>query len=52
MNAVKINEKIWAIHADIETDDLFEGIWPIPHGVTLNSYLVKGREDSPDRPGT
>jgi flavorubredoxin len=44
MNAVKINEKIWAIHADIETDDLFEGIWPIPHGVTLNSYLVKGEK--------
>jgi flavorubredoxin len=42
MNAVKINDRIWALHADVETDDLFEGIWPIPHGVTLNSYLVKG----------
>lgn len=23
-------------------DILFEGIWPIPQGVTLNSYIVKG----------
>ncbi|MCP4762451.1 MAG: FprA family A-type flavoprotein [archaeon] len=24
------------------TNDLFEGIWPIPDGVTLNTYVVKG----------
>ncbi|MBD3187487.1 MBL fold metallo-hydrolase [Candidatus Bathyarchaeota archaeon] len=24
------------------TNDLFEGIWPIPHGVSINSYVVKG----------
>ncbi len=44
MKAAKISEKIWALHADIETDDLFEGIWPIPDGVSLNSYLVKGEK--------
>lgn len=44
MKAAKINDKIWALHADIETEDLFEGIWPIPDGVTLNSYLVKGEK--------
>jgi len=45
MKAAKINERIWALHADIEnTDDLFEGIWPIPDGVSLNSYLVKGEK--------
>lgn len=44
MKAAKISDKIWALHADIETEDLFEGIWPIPDGVTLNSYLVKGEK--------
>jgi flavorubredoxin len=24
------------------TSDLFEGIWPIPDGVSINSYVVKG----------
>jgi flavorubredoxin len=36
-----ITDKIYALHADIKSDDLFEGIWPIPYGVSLNSYLVK-----------
>jgi flavorubredoxin len=44
MNTGKISDKVWALHADIRTDDLFEGIWPIPDGVTLNSYLVKGEK--------
>jgi flavorubredoxin len=42
MKAYPINDKIFALHADIESDELFEGIWPIPDGVSLNSYLVKG----------
>lgn len=44
MKAAKINDRIWALHADIETTDLFEGIWPIPDGVSLNSYVVKGEK--------
>lgn len=44
MRACKVTEKIYALHADIETEDLFEGIWPIPDGVSLNSYLVKGEK--------
>lgn len=44
MRAAKINDRIWALHADIESTDLFEGIWPIPEGVSLNSYLVKGEK--------
>lgn len=39
-----ITPRIFAIHADIRTEDLFEGIWPIPYGVSLNSYLVKGEK--------
>jgi flavorubredoxin len=42
MKAHKIADKIYALHADVRTDDLFEGIWPIPDGVSLNSYVVKG----------
>lgn len=42
MKAHKISEGIYALHADVKTEDLFEGIWPIPDGVSLNSYLVKG----------
>ncbi|GAB1433081.1 FprA family A-type flavoprotein [Spirochaetota bacterium] len=42
MKAARINERIWALHADVDSNDLFEGIWPIPEGVSLNSYLVKG----------
>lgn len=42
MKAYTISDSVYCLHADIETDDLFEGIWPIPHGVSLNSYLVRG----------
>lgn len=39
-----ISGGIYCLHADIYTDDLFEGIWPIPKGVSLNSYIVKGEK--------
>ena len=42
MKAFPITDRIYALHADVRTDELFEGIWPIPDGVSLNSYLVKG----------
>lgn len=42
MKAHKINDTVYAVHADVHTTARFEGIWPIPHGVTLNSYVVKG----------
>lgn len=45
MKAAKLSDRIWAFHSDIEsTDDRFEGIWPIPNGVSLNTYLVKGEK--------
>jgi anaerobic nitric oxide reductase flavorubredoxin len=44
MKAQAISDRIYALHADIKTEDLFEGIWPIPGGVSLNSYLVKGEK--------
>ncbi len=42
MHAHEISSGIYALHADIQTASRFEGIWPIPHGVTLNSYAVVG----------
>ncbi|AEF83875.1 metallo-beta-lactamase family protein [Treponema primitia ZAS-2] len=42
MKAHKISDSVYCLHADIEAPDLFEGIWPIPQGVSLNSYMVKG----------
>ena len=44
MKAYQISDRIYALHADIRTEDLFEGIWPIPDGVSHNSYLVKGEK--------
>ncbi|MDR2029641.1 MAG: FprA family A-type flavoprotein [Treponema sp.] len=44
MKAPLISNSVYCIHADIETTDLFEGIWPIPQGVSLNSYVVRGEK--------
>ncbi|QTQ16253.1 FprA family A-type flavoprotein [Treponema parvum] len=45
MKAIKISSGIYSIHADIDdTNDLFEGFWPLPYGVTLNSYIVQGKK--------
>ena len=44
MKAQEITDNIHCIHADIRTTELFEGIWPIPDGVSLNAYLVKGQK--------
>ncbi|MDR1586761.1 MAG: FprA family A-type flavoprotein [Treponema sp.] len=44
MNAREISGGVYCLHADIETSDLFEGIWPIPQGVSLNAYLVRGEK--------
>ncbi|GHV87578.1 MBL fold hydrolase [Spirochaetia bacterium] len=44
MKAHFINDSVYCIHADVHTDELFEGIWPIPDGVSLNSYIVRGEK--------
>ncbi|MDR3131352.1 MAG: FprA family A-type flavoprotein [Treponema sp.] len=44
MKAHIIGEGVYGLHADIQTEDLFEGIWPIPNGVSLNSYIVRGEK--------
>lgn len=44
MKAIEIADKVYRIAANIGSRDLFEGIWPIPEGVSINSYLVKGEK--------
>jgi len=44
MQAIRIRDGIYRISANIGNKDLFEGIWPLPNGVSLNSYLVKGEK--------
>ncbi|MDR2159618.1 MAG: FprA family A-type flavoprotein [Treponema sp.] len=44
MKAHPISGSVYCLHADIKTTDLFEGIWPIPNGVSLNSYVVRGEK--------
>ncbi len=45
MKAIKIAENIYRIGANISDGDLFEGIWPIPDGVSLNAYVIKGEKN-------
>jgi flavorubredoxin len=42
MNAIEMSKGIYRVGADIKNGDLFEGMWPIPDGVSLNAYVVKG----------
>jgi flavorubredoxin len=44
MKAHELTKSVYCIHADIRTTDLFEGIWPIPQGVSLNTYVVRGEK--------
>lgn len=43
MSAIEIKPGSWWIGVNVRSHDLFEGLWPIPNGVSLNSYLVKGQ---------
>ena len=42
MNANEIVPHIHRLWAKIDTNVLFEGLWPIPHGMIMNSYVVCG----------
>jgi flavorubredoxin len=44
MAAVEIKPGSWWIGVNVRSHDLFEGLWPIPDGVSLNSYLVQGEQ--------
>lgn len=40
--ARQISEGVWWVGSNVRTNELFEGMWPLPHGVALNSYIVRG----------
>ena len=40
-NAVPIRDDIYWIGGDDRTASIFEGAFPIPEGVSYNSYLIK-----------
>lgn len=42
LQAIKLADGIHWVGANVHTEDLFEGIWPIPEGVALNAYTVQG----------
>lgn len=43
MKRINIAEGVWMLSMNVE-DMLFEGIWEVANGVTLNSYIVKGEK--------
>ena len=43
MKKIKIADGVHMLSMNVE-DMLFEGIWEIANGVTLNSYVVKGEK--------
>ncbi len=43
MHAISITDGVYRLSAHIE-GILFEGMWPLPHGMTMNSYIVKGKD--------
>ncbi len=44
MKPIEIADGIFRVSTNIGSRDLFEGIWPIPNGVSLNSYVVRGEK--------
>lgn len=43
MKSTQVTDGIYRLSANME-DILFEGLWPIPNGVAMNSYIVKGEK--------
>lgn len=43
MNTTEVCPGIYRLAVNAR-DILFEGIWPIPHGVSMNSYIIKGEK--------
>ncbi|MEA3467652.1 MAG: FprA family A-type flavoprotein [Thermodesulfobacteriota bacterium] len=58
MKATKLTDGIYRLGVNLESDLLFEGMWPMPHGISINSYVVQGErtalidlvEDIRDKP--
>jgi anaerobic nitric oxide reductase flavorubredoxin len=44
MHVSEVTDGIFCLSANIGSEILFEGIWPLPEGASMNSYVVKGRD--------
>ena len=42
MHAAEVTKGIFRLSANVYDDILFEGLWPLPYGISMNSYIVKG----------
>ena len=42
MNIREITNDVYYVGVNDRTTDRFEGLWPLPNGVSYNSYIVKG----------
>lgn len=40
LRAVPVSDKIWWAGVNDRRTRLFENLWPLPHGISYNSYLV------------
>jgi anaerobic nitric oxide reductase flavorubredoxin len=41
MQPTELKKNIYWIGANVHTEDMFEGIWPIPSCIALNAYVIK-----------
>lgn len=39
-NTIKVTDKVYWLGANDRRTDLFENMWPLPNGVSYNSYLI------------
>ena len=44
MKATMMSEGIYRLGVNLEGDLLFEGMWPMPDGISINSYVVRGEK--------
>ena len=44
MKAVQITDGIYCLPVNLESYLLFEGMWPMPNGISINSYVVRGEK--------
>ena len=44
MKATSLSDGIYRLTANGGSEILFESMWPLPHGVAMNSYIVRGKE--------
>ncbi|MFP4205453.1 MAG: FprA family A-type flavoprotein [Spirochaetaceae bacterium] len=43
MRTTKVTDGVYRLSANVE-NILFEGMWPIPNGIAMNSFVVKGEK--------